>query len=69
METLILTLDTRSKAAKVLKELITEMSKNDKGIKVEESPYDSEFVEIVKKSAASKNRTEIDPENLWASIK
>ena len=69
METLIITLDTRSKAAKVLKELITEMSKNDKGIKVEESPYDSEFVEIVKKSAASKNRTEIDPENLWASIK
>lgn len=69
MKTIVLKLDMRSKSAKVLNELITEMSKTNKGITVEESPYDPEFVKMVKKAAASKNRTEIDPENLWASIK
>lgn len=69
METIILTLDMRSKSAKLLKELITEMSKSSKGIKVEDSPYDPAFVKMVKKSAASKNRTIVDPDNLWESIK
>lgn len=68
METVILKLDMRSKSAKALKDLIMEMSKDNKGIKVEKSPYDPDFVKMVKKSAASKNRTEIDPKNVWASI-
>lgn len=68
METLILKLDMRSKSAQVLKELITEMSRANKGIKLEKSPYDPEFVKMVKASSSSKNRTEIDPENVWASI-
>lgn len=60
----------RSKAAKALKELITEMSKNHKGIELEEeSPYDPKFVKMVKKAAASKKRTVVDPDNLWQSIK
>ncbi len=68
METIILKLDMRSKGAKLLKELIDEMSKTNKGIQVEKSPYDPEFVRMVKKSSGSKNRTEVDPKNLWASI-
>lgn len=69
MEIVILKLDMRSKSAKVLKDLIIEMSKANKGITVEQSPYDPDFVKMVRKSAASKNRTEVDRENVWASIK
>jgi hypothetical protein len=69
MKTILLKLDMRSKSAKILDELITEMSKSNKGITIEESPYDPEFVKMVKNAAASRNRTEVDPKNIWASIK
>jgi len=34
----------------------------------EESPYNSKFVEKIKKIQKSTNRTEVNPEDLWGSI-
>ena len=33
-----------------------------------ESPYDKNFVNKIQKVRKSKNRTEIDPKNIWESI-
>lgn len=52
------------------KEFIIKLLKkvNVKVVNSDKSPYDPEFVMMVKKSAASKNRTQINPEKLWESI-
>ncbi|WP_026727737.1 DUF2683 family protein [Flavobacterium denitrificans] len=34
----------------------------------EESPYNPEFVDMVLKSAKSKNSTEINPNDVWGSL-
>jgi hypothetical protein len=36
--------------------------------KIEESPYDPEFVAMVKKAQKSKNRTIVDPNDIWGSL-
>jgi hypothetical protein len=32
------------------------------------SPYDPEFVKMIKKSTASKNRTVVNPNDVWGSL-
>ena len=62
-------IDQRNKQAKALLEYIrtlpfVEVKDNEK----EGSPYDPEFVKIVKESAASKERYEVDPNDVWGSL-
>ena len=73
MTTITLKINERSKAGKAFKDLIDALAgKPQTGVeiakKTSKSPYSSEFVAMVKKSAASKNRTKINPENVWASL-
>jgi hypothetical protein len=69
METITLKINERSKAGKLLKDLIGILS-DKSGVEIvdEESPYNPEFVAMVKKAAASKNRTEINPDDIWGSL-
>jgi hypothetical protein len=67
METLII--HTEGEKLKALKKLLKVM-----GVKFEmknekKSPYNTEFVDMVLKSASSKEGRVIDPNNLWESIK
>lgn len=39
-----------------------------KKLKAEESPYNPEFVDMVLKSAKSKNSTEVNPKDVWGSL-
>ncbi|MDP2058824.1 MAG: hypothetical protein U1C58_00235 [Flavobacteriaceae bacterium] len=55
----------------MLYELAKLLSENSKGVVIqdkENSPYNPKFVAMVKKSAASKNRTRINPKKIWESI-
>jgi hypothetical protein len=71
MTTITLKLDERSKSGKTLKSLIDLFSSH-VGVEVmkgaEKSPYNPEFLAMVKKSAESKNRTRINPKNVWESL-
>lgn len=60
----------RTKAGKAFKEMLDTVYSKQPGIEVveEKSPYNPEFVKMVKKSAASKNRTRVTSKNLWESI-
>lgn len=66
METLII--HTEGEKLKAIKQVLKAMG-IDFESKKEKSPYDPEFVKMVKKSAASKDGRVIDPKNLWESIK
>ena len=73
MTTITLKINERSKAGKAFKDLIDALAgKPQTGVEIAKdtakSPYSQEFVAMVKKSAASKNRTKINPENVWASL-
>ena len=61
-------IDSRTKAAKILLEYLRTLS----FVKVEEEKaenvYDAEFVKMVKESAASKKRYEVDPNDVWGSL-
>ncbi len=61
----IVEIDARSKAAKKFLEYVKTLS----FAKVkEESPYNPEFVKMIKKSAASKKRYEVNPDDVWGSL-
>ncbi|MFC5283400.1 DUF2683 family protein [Pedobacter alpinus] len=70
MTTITLKINERSNYGKALLELIKVGVEEKKGIEMveEESPYDPEFVKMVKESAASKERFEIDPNDVWGSL-
>lgn len=70
--TITIKINERSKAGKTLKDLI-DMLKEQPGVEVinneGESPYNLEFVAMVKNSAASKERYRIENvEELWESL-
>lgn len=69
MATITLKINERSKAGKAFNAML-EVLLNQPGIEIieEKSPYDPKFVEMVKKSAASKKRTVIDPNDIWGSL-
>lgn len=61
----------RTKAGKMLLELAKLLSENSKGVVIQEddkSPYDPEFVAMIKKAETSKNRTRINPKKIWENI-
>ncbi len=70
MTTITLKINERSNYGKALLELI-KVSIEEKKVKQvidEESPYNPEFVKMIKKSAASKERFEVDPNDIWGSL-
>jgi hypothetical protein len=72
MSTITLKINERSKAGKALKAML-DILLNQPGVEIidsqkEETIYNTEFVAMVKKSAASKNRTKVDPKNVWAGL-
>jgi len=61
----------RTKAGKMLLELAKLLSENSKGVVIQEdnkTPYDPEFVAMIKKAETSKNRTRINPKKIWENI-
>ncbi|HTN22017.1 MAG TPA: DUF2683 family protein [Pelobium sp.] len=70
MTTITIKINERSNYGKALLELIKVGVKEKKGIEMveEESPYNPEFVKMVKESAASKERYEVDPNDVWGSL-
>ncbi|TPG37778.1 DUF2683 family protein [Flavobacterium pectinovorum] len=70
-----ITINERTKAGKTLLELAKLLAATNKGVKIEEdeSPYNSEFVEKIKKieadynSGKSKSIT-LDPKDIWGSL-
>ncbi len=71
MTTITLKINERSNYGKAILELIKVGVNEKKGIEMveEESPYNPEFVKMVKESAASKERYEVtDVNELWASL-
>ena len=69
MATLTIKINERSKAGKLLRDFL-ELISDKPGVEIieEKSPYDPEFVKMIKKSAASKNRTVIDTNDVWGSL-
>jgi len=69
MVTLTIKINERSKAGKLLRDFL-ELISDKPGVEIveEKSPYDPEFVKMIKKSAASKNRTVIDTNDVWGSL-
>ena len=57
METITIKIDHRTKAGKAFKAMLEAVYSKQPGIEVveDESPYNPEFVKMIKKSAASKN--------------
>jgi hypothetical protein len=70
MATITIKINERTRYGKALLELIKVGIEENKGVEVIEnqSPYNPEFVAMVKKAAASKNRTEINPKDVWGSL-
>jgi hypothetical protein len=72
METITLKLDLRSKAGRLLSEIIARFS-NDKGVTIvdQETPYNPDFVKKVlerAESAKKGNTVVVDPNNVWESL-
>lgn len=70
METITIRIDKRTKAGKAALALV-EVLKGQNGVEVEvnqKSPYDQQFVRMVKQAASSKERTEVNPEDVWGSL-
>jgi hypothetical protein len=71
METITLRINEKSNFGKAIMEMIKVGVKEKKGIEIveEKSPYNPEFVAMVKKSAASKKRYRVDNvDKLWESL-
>ncbi len=71
MTTITLKINEKSKAGKMLKDLIEFFSKdkNDVEIVPEKSPYNAKFVKEVLNSVASKKRYEVkNVDELWESL-
>ena len=70
MSTITIKLNKKNVAGKTLQEIIDLFAKQP-GVEIveEKSPYNPEFVKMVKKSAASKRRYKVEDVNdLWASL-
>lgn len=68
MTTITLKINERTKAGKALLSLLDFFTKEGKGVEVVETPYDPEFVAMVKESAASGEKKVVNPDNLWGSL-
>ena len=77
-----ITINERTKAGKIVLELAKMLSVTNKGvvideevnkpaiktIKIEKDTYNPEFVKMILKSAKSKKRTLINPDDVWGSL-
>ncbi len=72
-----LKINKRTKAGRAFLAVLDVFVKDSKGVEVissdskvsePESPYDPEFVKMVKEAAASKEWYEIDSEDVWGSL-
>ncbi len=76
MTTLTIKVNEKTKAGKAFMAMSENFFKGVKGIEIiekeheieEESPYNPEFVKMVLESAKSKNRTVINPNDIWGSL-
>jgi len=71
MATITLKINERTGKGKVFMQFLKEFIKDDKSVEIieEKSPYNSEFVKMVKKSSASKKRYQVDNvDELWKSL-
>ncbi|RYF15247.1 MAG: hypothetical protein EOO42_17250 [Flavobacteriales bacterium] len=70
MTTITLKINERSSYGKAILELIKVGIDEKKGVEMveEEKSYNPKFVKMVKDSAASKERYEIDPNDIWGSL-
>ena len=71
MTTITLKINERTNKGKALILLLNEYVKGDKSVEIidDKSPYNPEFVKMVKKSAASKKRHVVDDvDKLWESL-
>jgi len=71
MATITLKINERTGKGKVFMQFLKEFLKDDKSVEIieEKSPYNPEFVKMVKKSASSKKRYQVDNiDELWKSL-
>ncbi|MFB9077245.1 DUF2683 family protein [Flavobacterium procerum] len=69
-------IDERTKSGKAFMAMFEAFFKGVDGIEIietdskkeKESPYNPEFVDMVLKSAKSKNSTEVNPKDVWGSL-
>jgi len=67
MTTITFKINERTKAGKALLSLLEVFTKESKGVEVVETPYDPEFVAMVKKSADGKKKV-VNTDDLWGSL-
>lgn len=68
MAIITIKINERSKAGKAFKVLLEVLTKQP-GIEIiENNGYNPKFVKMVKEADASKNRTEINPKDVWGSL-
>ena len=77
-----ITIDERTKAGKIVLELAKMLSVTNKGVSIDselnktavtvaerkKDTYNPEFVKMILKSAKSKKRTVINPDDVWGSL-
>jgi len=71
MATITLKINERTGKGKIFMQFLKEFIKDEKSVEIieEKSPYNPEFVKMVKKSAASKKRYQVDNvDELWESL-
>jgi hypothetical protein len=71
MATITLKINERTGKGKIFMQFLKEFIKDEKSVEIieEQSPYNPEFVKMVKKSAASKKRYQVDNvDELWESL-
>lgn len=71
MATITLKINERTGKGKVFVQFLKEFITDNKSVEIieEKSPYNPEFVKMVKKSAASKKRYQVDNvDELWKSL-
>jgi hypothetical protein len=75
MTTLTLKINERTKAGKAFLAMTSSLVKESKSIEIvtsssskEESPYNPEFVAMIKKAEKRGNYITVDPKNIWGSL-
>ena len=68
MTTITLKINERTKAGRALLSLLELFTKEGKAVEVVETPYDPDFVAMVKESAESENRKVVNPDDIWGSL-
>lgn len=63
-----ITVNKRTKAGKALLELAKLLSISNKGVIIEESPYNPEFVKKIIEAEKRGNYKTIDPNDVWGSL-